>query len=136
VITGEDDVIVAEVAKGTQLPITPEYKASLAVQYSFQSQLWGADPYVRLDWSYMGDSVNSLDGTESVVFTQGPTDQPSYDIGNFRVGLEADKWSGTLFVDNVTDEVAKQFYNNRWATPQRISVNKPRTVGVTLRWKF
>ena len=136
VTTGEDDVIVAEVAKGTQLPITPEYKASLAVQYSFQSQLWGADPYVRLDWSYMGDSVNSLDGTESVVFTQGPTDQPSYDIGNFRVGLEADKWSGTLFVDNVTDEVAKQFYNNRWATPQRISVNKPRTVGVTLRWKF
>ena len=39
-------------------------------------------------------------------------------------------------IDNVTDEVAKQFYNNRWGTPQRISVNKPRTVGVTLRWKF
>ncbi len=136
VITGEEDVIVAEVAKGTQLPITPEYKASLAVQYSFQSQLLGADPYVRVDWSYVGDSVNSLDGTESVVFTQGPTDQPSYDIGNFRVGLDAEKWSGTLFVDNVTDEVAKQFYNNRWGTPQRISVNKPRTVGVTLRWKF
>ena len=47
VITGEDGVIVAEVANGTQLPISPEYKASVAVQYSFNSQLWGADPYVR-----------------------------------------------------------------------------------------
>jgi outer membrane receptor for ferric coprogen and ferric-rhodotorulic acid len=91
---------------------------------------------VRLDWSYVGDSVNSLDGTESIVFTQGPTDQPSYDIGNFRMGLDADTWSGTLFVDNVTDEVAKQFYSNRWGSSQRISVNKPRTVGVTMRWKF
>ena len=107
VITGEDGVIVAEVANGTQLPITPEYKASLGVQYTFRSQLLGAEPYVRIDWSYVGDSVNSLDGTESIVFTQGPTDQPSYDIGNIRVGLEADKWSGTLFVDNVTDEVAQ-----------------------------
>ena len=136
VITGEDGVIVAEVANGTQLPITPEYKASLGVQYTFRSQLLGAEPYARIDWSYVGDSVNSLDGTESIVFTQGPTDQPSYDIGNIRVGLEADKWSGTLFVDNVTDEVAKQFYNNRWGTPQRISINQPRTVGVTLRWRF
>ena len=135
-ILGIDDVIVAEVAKGTQLPIAPEYKASMSVQYSFQSQLWGGDPYVRLDWSYVGDSVNSLDGTESIVFTQGPTEQPSYDIGNFRMGLDAEKWSGTLFVDNVTDKVAEQFYNNRWGSLQRVSVNKPRTVGVTLRWKF
>jgi outer membrane receptor protein involved in Fe transport len=136
VITGEDGVIVAEVSNGTQLPISPEYKASIAVQYSFNSQLWGADPYVRVDWSYVGDSVNSLDGTESIVFTQGPTDQPSYDLGNIRAGLDADKWSATLFVDNVTDEVAKQFYNNRWGSLQRISVNQPRTVGVTMRWKF
>tara|TARA_R110001592_G_scaffold337300_1_gene623458 strand:- start:48546 stop:50993 length:2448 start_codon:yes stop_codon:yes gene_type:complete len=136
VITGEGGVIVAEVANGTQLPIAPEWKASASVQYSFQSQVWGADAYVRVDWSYVGDSVNSLDGTESIVFTQGPTEQPSYDIGNFRIGLDADEWSGTLFVDNVTDEVAEQFFSNRWGSLQRISVNKPRTVGVTMRWKF
>ena len=136
VIRGEDGAVVASVKDGTQLPIAPEYKASIAVQYSFESQLLGAYPYVRVDWSYVGDSVNSLDGTESIVFTQGPTDQPSYDIGNFRAGLDAEQWSATLFVDNVTDEVAKQFYNNRWGSLQRISVNQPRTVGVTMRWKF
>jgi len=136
VITGVDGVVVAEVSNGTQLPITPEWKASMSVQYTFQSTLLGGEPYARVDWSYVGNSLNSLDGTESIVFTQGPTTQPSYNIGNFRCGIDAEKWEGTLYVDNVTDKVAKQFYNNRWGSQQRISVNKPRTVGVTLRWKF
>jgi iron complex outermembrane receptor protein len=128
--------LIAEVDKGTQLPITPEEKASIAVQYTFQRHLLEAEPWIRLDWSYVGDSVNSLDGTESIVFTQGATDQPDYDIGNLRMGLEAEKWSGTFYVSNITDEVAKQFYSNRWGSKQRVSINKPRTIGMTLRWKF
>ncbi len=135
-IYGSDGQLVATVSDGTDLPITPDSKASIAVEYNFQSQLLGADPYMRLDWSYTGDSVNSLDGTESIVFTQGPTDQPSYDIGNFRMGLDAEQWSSTLYVSNITDEVAEQFYNNRWGSRQRLSINKPRTIGLTLRWKF
>ena len=135
-IYAPDGQLIASVSDGTDLPITPDSKASVAVEYNFQSQLLGADPYMRLDWSYTGDSVNSLDGTESIVFTKGPTDQPSYDIGNFRMGLDAEKWSSTLYVTNITDEVAEQFYNNRWGSRQRLSINKPRTIGLTLRWKF
>ncbi len=135
-ITTEDGETVADVEKGTQLPITPEEKASIAVQYTFDSEWLGGEPYVRLDWAYVGDSVNSLAGTESIVFTQGPTDQPSYDIGNLRMGLDAEQWSATVFVHNITDEVAEQFYNNRWGSKQRLSINKPRTIGLTLRWKF
>jgi iron complex outermembrane receptor protein len=129
-------LLIASVSNGTQLPITPEDKGSIAVQYTFNSQLFGAEPYMRLDWAYVGDSVNSLNGTESIVFTTGPTDQPSYDIGNLRMGLDAEKWSGTLYVNNITDEVAEQFYNNRWGSRQRLSINKPRTIGMTVRWKF
>ena len=132
----DDGLLIASVDNGTQLPITPEDKGSIAIQYTFNSQLLGAEPYMRLDWAYVGDSVNSLDGTESIVFTTGPTDQPSYDIGNLRMGLDAEKWSGTLYVSNITDEVAEQFYNNRWGSRQRLSINKPRTIGMTLRWKF
>ena len=128
--------MIADVSKGTQLPITPKNKGSIAVQYSFQGSLLDADPFVRLDWSFVGDSVNSLDGTESIVFTTGATDQPSYNIGNLRMGLDAEKWSGTFYVNNLTDKVAKQFYNNRWGSKQRVSINKPRTVGLSLRWKF
>ncbi len=136
IVSPVDGQTIAEVSKGTQLPITPEEKGSIAIQYTFNSQLLGGEPYVRLDWAYVGDSVNSLDGTESIVFTQGPTDQPSYDIGNLRMGIDAENWSGTLFVHNLTDEVAQQFFNNRWGSRQRVSINKPRTIGVTVRWKF
>lgn len=135
-IEAPDGTVIADVSDGTDLPITPDSKASIAIQYTFDSQFLGAEPFMRLDWAYVGDSVNSLNGTESIVFTQGPTDQPSYDIGNFRMGLEAEQWSGTLFVTNLTDEVAEQFYNNRWGSRQRLSINKPRTIGMTLRWKF
>jgi outer membrane receptor protein involved in Fe transport len=132
----EDGIVIAEVSKGTQLPITPEEKGSIAVQYTFQRDLWEAEPWIRLDWAYVGDSVNSLDGTESIVFTQGATEQPDYDIGNLRMGLDAEKWSATLFVNNITDEDAKQFFNNRWGSRQRVSINKPRNIGLTLRWRF
>ena len=132
----EDGVIIAEVSDGTQLPIAPEEKGSIAIQYTFQRDLFEAEPFVRLDWAYVGDSVNSLDGTESIVFTQGATDQPSYDIGNLRMGLDAAQWSATFYVNNITDENAKQFYNNRWGSKQRVSINKPRNIGLTLRYRF
>ena len=132
----EDGVIIAEVSDGTQLPIAPEEKGSIAIQYTFQRDLFEAEPFVRLDWAYVGDSVNSLDGTESIVFTQGATDQPSYDIGNLRMGLDAAQWSATFYVNNITDENAKQFYNNRWGSKQRVSINKPRNIGLTVRYRF
>ena len=132
----EDGVVIAEVSDGTQLPIAPEEKGSIAIQYTFQRDLFEAEPFVRLDWAYVGDSVNSLDGTESIVFTQGATDQPSYDIGNLRMGLDAAQWSATFYVNNITDENAKQFYNNRWGSKQRVSINKPRNIGLTLRYRF
>jgi len=128
--------LIADVSDGTQLPITPEEKANIAVQYTFQQQLLEAEPFIRLDWAYVGSSVNSLNGTESIVFTQGATDQPSYDIGNMRMGLDAEQWSATLYVNNITDEVAKQFYSNRWGSRQRVSINAPRTIGLAMRWKF
>jgi outer membrane receptor protein involved in Fe transport len=135
-IIEEDGVVIAEVSDGTQLPIAPEEKGSIAIQYTFQRDLFEAEPFVRLDWAYVGDSVNSLDGTESIVFTQGATDQPSYDIGNLRMGLDAAQWSATFYVNNITDENAKQFYNNRWGSKQRVSINKPRNIGLTLRYRF
>ncbi len=128
--------LIADVEKGTQLPITPQEKGSISVQYTFQRSLLDAEPFVLLEWAYVGDSVNSLSGTESLIFAQGTTDQPSYDLGSLRMGLDAEKWSATFYVSNITDEVAEQFFNNRWGTPQRVTVNKPRTIGLNLRWKF
>ena len=94
-----------------------------------------AQPYVRFDYSYVGSSVNSLAGIESVVSGNPVEEQAAYDIGNLRLGLEGEKWSGSLFWNNMWNERADLFLNNRWKA-QRMSVNRPVTIGVQLQFKF
>ena len=93
-------------------------------------------PYYNPNYATYPEGFRS-GGTHPIVFTQeGAPDQPSYDIGNLRMGLDADQCSGIFYVNNTTDEVARQFYSNRWGSRQRISINKPRTIGLSLRWRF
>jgi len=123
------------VSKGTRLPIMPDWKASLSVQYNFAQQLWNGSPYVRVDNTYQGDGNSSLEGIQSIIFTNPVRTLPSYDITNLRFGVDTDSWSVSLFVDNVTDERATQFFNDRWAQTRR-SINRPRTFGVRFRKHF
>ena len=128
-----DTPIVAQ--SGSQLPITPDMKASLGVQYTFESELYGATPYVRWDYSHVGDSLNKLEGLEVTANQNPPRLQGAYDISNLKFGLEAESWSATLFIDNVANEQADLFFNNRYGK-ERLSTNRPRTVGVTFRKHF
>lgn len=79
--------------------------------------------------------MNSLEGIESVVSGNPVQVQQAYEIVNLRLGLDGEKWSGSLFVDNVTDERADLFLNNRWKV-QRQAINRPRMVGVQVRFQF
>jgi outer membrane receptor protein involved in Fe transport len=129
------EVCLDPVQKGTRLPLTPDWKATFSVDYTMPQQFVGASPFLRFDYSYTGESVNSLAGFESITLVQGSNTLDSYDIGNFQAGLESDKWTLTFSVDNVWDERATQFINNRWGSP-RISINRPRTFGLTFRYNF
>ncbi|MEM7359350.1 MAG: TonB-dependent receptor [Pseudomonadota bacterium] len=120
---------------GTRLPIVPDFKASLNVEYNFPNELWGGYPYMFLSYNYTGDSVNSLAGIESSEFSSPVTTQASWNTIDFQVGLEKDNWALTFFIDNLTDESAQLFFNNRF-NQQRLSVNQPRTVGVNFRYNF
>ena len=93
------------------------------------------EPFVRFDYSYVGTAVNSLSGFEAAVFPQQSNELEDYQIGDLKFGLESDQWSVTAFVDNVWDERAQQFVNNRWIKP-RLSINRPRTYGLQLRYRF
>jgi outer membrane receptor protein involved in Fe transport len=123
------------VEDGARLPLTPDYTLSLGVEIRPHAVWLGAKPFVRYDYSYVGASLNSLSGIESVVSGNPVQKQDSYQIGNLRFGLEADRWTGSVYVDNLTDERANLFLNNRWKV-QRESVNRPRTIGVQLHYKF
>lgn len=130
-----ETVLIADVEEGVRLPLTPDMKASLGAEYSFPQQIFGAAPYIRVDYSHVGDSVNSLDGIESLVRSAPPTKQDAYNTVGLKLGLEGDLWSGSLFVNNLTDERADQFFSNRW-TKQRLTINRPRTIGVSFKFKF
>ena len=138
VLTLEDDlgrVFERPVTKGARLPLTPDWTASLGIEYRSPGRLLNAQPFARLDLAYVGESVNNLEGIESVVAQGGVQVQDAYDTGDFRIGLEAENWSASLFVDNVWDERANLFLSNRWAV-QRQSINRPRTVGLQFRYDF
>ncbi len=120
---------------GTPLPLTPENKISLTLDHYFDAQLWGAQPFATLGVHHTGESVSSLSGIQSIEFNNPVRTQDAYTLTNLRLGLEAQDWAATLYVNNLTDEYAKLFYNDRWAQT-RLTVNQPRTIGVNFRRYF
>jgi iron complex outermembrane recepter protein len=123
------------VTKGARLPLTPDWTGSLGIEYRARGRLWNAQPFVRLDFAYVGESVNNLEGIESVVAAGGVQIQDAYQTGDLRFGLDGERWSAALFVDNVWDERANLFLSNRWAV-QRQSINQPRTIGLQFRYDW
>ena len=134
-VDGEQICEPVTATNGTQLPIAPEWKAAIGVEYQFNTTVFGAEPFVRLDWSHIDESVNALQGLESVVFAPAPTVQEAYDTFDLRGGLDGSDWSVTLYVDNVDDERGEVFYSNRWGK-ERLSVTQPRTYGLAFRKYF
>jgi outer membrane receptor protein involved in Fe transport len=123
------------VEDGARLPLTPDWSASLGVEYRLEQMVAGAEPYARFDYAYVGESVNALEGVEAVVGTAAVYEHDAYHTGDFRVGLETDTWTATFFLDNVWDERGEQFMSNRWAK-QRLSLIRPRTYGLSFRYRF
>ncbi|HKS55342.1 MAG TPA: TonB-dependent receptor [Steroidobacteraceae bacterium] len=135
-VTDEDgNEFAFAVADGARLPISPEWSGSVGLEFRSETRLMEAQPFARFDYSYTGSSVNSLAGIESVVSGNPVETQDAYDIGNFRFGLESDRWIGSIFVNNLWDERADLFISNRWKVPRQ-AVNRPRTVGVSFHYNF
>ena len=131
----DNDVFEVPVTKGARLPLTPDWSASLGIEYRSPLKLFDAQPFARLDLAYVGESVNNLEGLESVVGPNAVQVQDAYQTGDLRLGLDGEKWSAALYVDNVWDERADLFLSNRWAV-QRQSINRPRTIGLQFRYEF
>jgi outer membrane receptor protein involved in Fe transport len=126
---------VRPVEKGARLPLTPDLSAALGIEWHSGGQLLNAQPFARLDVAYVGEVVTNLEGFESIVGQAGVGIQDAYETGDFRIGLEGERWSGSLFVDNIWDERAVTFRSNRWAEP-RESIIRPRTYGLQYRYRF
>src|SRR5690606_25238942 len=103
--------------------------------YRLAREWLGGEPYFRLDHVYNGEGTSSLEGIQSIVFVNPVRNLEPYNSTDLRFGIEADGWAGALYIENVFDERAEQFFNDRWAQT-RLSINQPLTVGVTYRKYF
>jgi hypothetical protein len=100
------------------------YSTKLTQNYTFTA---------RVSDSYTGPS------TDQAYYFGIPL--PSYSIVDARAGLSGDKWTATLFVNNITNKVTWNTANNtqfQFNIPQlvRISTNQPRTFGTQINFRF
>jgi outer membrane receptor protein involved in Fe transport len=137
-----DDLTPNEVVGGLRLPIVPEWKAAGWIEYHWPVQWEGQkNAYVRTQWSYTGNSLNILEPLPDTD-PNLQVENPAYVIGDVRVGLQAETWDVSFFVNNVTDERAQYTYDTGWfeygasqvseGRPHvsRVFTNRPREIGI------
>ncbi|HEY6641212.1 TonB-dependent receptor [Povalibacter sp.] len=119
---------------GTQLPITPEFKANLTARFVFpvgqlNGSFQGSAVYQGSSWSDLQDADRAALGK-----------QPSYTIADFSAGVGRDSYTVELFVNNAFDERAEFYKFAACATDvctiPYIVTNQPRTVGLRFGQKF
>ena len=117
-----------DAASGTDLPRVPSVKWNIAGRYTF-----GDDYFLQAAYIYTGKSYNTLfDG--GTIQTQRKT-QPSYKVMNASVGMERETWTAELYVQNLTDERGT-VWQNAVTWDERVTINQPRTLGVSFRRNF
>lgn len=113
-----------EIASGNQLQNIPRWTSSESLSYRYPLPN-GPAVVARVDNNYVGSHIDVTFAVNNI---------PSYDLTNFRIGLQGEQWSAMLFVNNIgnkqalLDDVLQ--YNIDVPTFQRGTVTQPRTIGL------
>jgi iron complex outermembrane recepter protein len=115
---------------GTEIQDVPHWtsSASIAYRHTLNDELAFT---ARADNTYVGSRTDATYAINNVA---------SYDLTNIRTGVEAQRWSAVLFVNNIADKrallsnitqdaVNLPYYN-------RVAVSQPRTAGIDLSYHF
>lgn len=136
------DFVVAD--PGSELPLTPDFQAVVRGRYEWSAGQGTA--FCQVSGTYAGESYNSL---VDVPVTDPRRVQEPYFIVDASLGYRGEMvlqdtgapstawagWSVELFVDNATDERA-QLHINRQDFRERITTNRPLTVGLRISYDF
>lgn len=82
-----------------------------------------------------GGSFGTVNVGGQELFRAGRFIQESYTLFNVSAGVNKDNWGAELFVNNLFDEDGIVNINTFDGTP-KVSVTRPRTVGVRFHWNF
>jgi len=120
-------VPTADVVVGADLAFAPGFQANLAVRKEWGMSS-GNTGHLQLQAARSEKSFSDIMEPNKAV-------QSSHHFINFRYGMSNDDWSAELYVDNITDQRA-QISNTFVFDRQRISVIKPRTLGLRYKRSF
>lgn len=125
----------ATAPKGTQLPVTPKFKANLTARFTFP--VGTGDGFFQAAGVYNGSSWSDLQEADREILGK----QDSYAIADFSAGFRKNSYSFELFINNAFDERA-QLYTFAACSTDVCGVNpyivtsQPRTVGLKFGQKF
>jgi outer membrane receptor protein involved in Fe transport len=123
---------------GQLLPDVPKVTATVSLNYHTDL----SDKYEfnsRLENSYTASRVDL--GSYAGIANDQVAPLPSYDLTNFRAGINSeDGWSSSFFVNNLTNKHAYLENVSQLTLPNasynRVATNQPRTIGVDVSYHF
>ena len=120
-----EDSLALGSSKGDRLPSSPEYSASLGLQYDFAVAEYPS--YIRSDYAYVSDFYNLI----------GENGDKGGDYGqlNISAGISLEKFSLDLFVNNLTNDDSFTSVGNGFPDTRAWRL-RPRTVGVNVSYQF
>jgi iron complex outermembrane recepter protein len=118
------------------LPVTPKFKGDITGRYTFPVGSYKGN--VQVSGVYVGSRTSDL----RVVAANALGDEPAYAVADISTGLEVNKLTFELYVNNVADKraVLDRFAECDAESCGQIAVynvpNQPRTVGFKFGEKF
>jgi iron complex outermembrane receptor protein len=79
-----------------------------------------------------------VDSIQDITFRRNTL--PSYDLVDARLGVETDRWSALIFLDNLTNKQALLSDTGALSANvpilDRVATNQPRTIGADVSYRF
>jgi outer membrane receptor protein involved in Fe transport len=130
----KNDVPGTPAKSGDQLTDVPHWNLSTSAEYTHQVSQ-ALDGFARVDYSYVSGSNFLFDRTSPFYHRKG------FAVTNLRVGVTADEgWKASLFVNNLFDiqgETALPVaISADLSDTRRVALNQPRTIGLSLGYKY
>jgi iron complex outermembrane recepter protein len=133
--------VVTGFPSGVAIPDTPKSTASAILRYEHEMND-GLSVFGSLEWDYVGSRLNAPYGETVTLWNYNSllVHLPAYNLANLRLGLNGERWTATLFVDNLTDKEVlldpQPQIDLQMAAVTRYTVNRPRTVGLDISYRF
>ncbi len=114
---------------GTPLPGTPKNSIALGLEYG-HLELAGGEMRFALNGRYQSRVLPAISESIPVV--------PGYTMLNARASYALSHWIGTVYVDNLTNQLGITSYSDpaNYGRNYQALVSRPRTTGVTIAYSF